>query len=286
MPIHEPSDLFPENESLPPAVLTIAGSDPSGGAGLQADLKTFQALGTYGMSVLTVATDCETKTGVQEVRAFPSSFVDRQLERVTSDIPPQAIKTGMLYSRALIETVTAYVRADPRPWFVLDPVMTTRRGEALLPEAAESALRYDLLPLADVLTPSIPEAERLLHRPINSAPEREEAARSLADAGPQAVVVTGGHAQGPASDCAVINGQPMWFESERRDVTMHGAGDTFSAALTAALAHGLSLPKAVRNAKQFVAQSIQLAPNRGRGTTPPGHACLSDDSALRTTPAD
>lgn len=254
MPIHEPSDLLPENEPLPPAVLTIAGSDPSGGAGLQADMKTFQALGTYGMSVLTVATDCETKTGVQEVKAFPPSFVDRQLERVTSDILPQAIKIGMLYSRALIETVTAYVRADPRPWFVLDPVMTTRRGEALLPEAAESALRYDLLPLADT--------------------------------GPQAVVVTGGHAQGPASDCAVINGQLMWFESERRDVTMHGAGDTFSAALTAALAQGLSLPKAVRNAKQFVAQSIQLAPNRGRSTTPPGHACLSDDSALRTTPAD
>lgn len=279
------SASVPKNEPRRPSVLTIAGSDPSGGAGLQADLKTFEELGTYGTSVLTVATDCETKTGVQEIEALPSSFVARQLKRVTTDIPPRAIKTGMLYSRSLIEEVIAHVDENPSPWFVLDPVMTTRRGEVLLPEAAESAVRDHLLPLADVLTPSIPEAERLLQRPIESATDREAAARALTQAGPRAVIITGGHAEGPAADYAVVDGERMWLESERRDTTMHGAGDTFSAALTAALAREASLPEAVRTAKQFVTQAIQTASDRGRGTTPPNHARLVDGAALAAVPA-
>lgn len=259
----------------PPVALTIAGSDPSGGAGLQADLKTFQLLGVYGMSVLTVATDCDTRSGVENVQALPPSFVVRQLREVMGDIRPDAVKTGMLYSAAIIRRVAAHLRSDPPSWLVVDPVMTTRTGDALLPEAAETALRERLLPLADVVTPSVPEAERLLGRAVRTPTEMEEAARDLTQAGPEAAIITGGHREGPAADCAVVKGDVIWLEAERRDVSMHGAGDTFSAALASSLARGTSLETAIRNAKDVVTMTIQAASDLGRGVTPPGHARLA-----------
>jgi hydroxymethylpyrimidine kinase/phosphomethylpyrimidine kinase len=227
------------------------------------------------MSVLTVATDCDTRTGVENVHALPPSFVVRQLREVTGDIRPDAVKTGMLYSAGIIRRVAAHLRSDPPSWLVVDPVMTTRTGDALLPETAETALRERLLPLADVVTPSVPEAERLLGRAVRTRTEMEDAARDLTHAGPAAAVITGGHREGPAADCAVVKGDVVWLEAKRRDVSMHGSGDTFSAALASNLARGTSLPAAVRNAKDVVTMTIQAASDLGRGVTPPGHARLA-----------
>jgi hydroxymethylpyrimidine/phosphomethylpyrimidine kinase len=275
-----------ETAPSPPAVaLTIAGSDPSGGAGLQADLKTFQVQGVYGMSVLTVATDCETASGVEKVHALPPSFVIRQLRRVMADIPPDAVKTGMLYSAAIIRRVAAHLRSDPPSWLVVDPVMTTRSGDALLPEAAEAALRSRLIPIADVVTPSLPEAERLLGQPMDTRADVEAAARALTANGPAAAVITGGHRDGPAADCAAVNGTVIWLEAARREVCMHGAGDTFSAALASRLALGASLEAAIRDAKDVVTTAIRTASDLGSGTTPPGHAHLAGSNPGRPRPA-
>ena len=238
-----------ETAPSPPAVaLTIAGSDPSGGAGLQADLKTFQVQGVYGMSVLTVATDCETASGVEEVHALPPSFVIRQLRRVMADIPPDAVKTGMLYSAAIIRRVAAPLRSDPPSWLVVDPVMTTRQ-------------------------------------PVDTRADVEAAARALTANGPAAAVITGGHRDGPAADCAAVNGTVIWLEAARREVCMHGAGDTFSAALASRLALGASLEAAIRDAKDVVTAAIRTASDLGSGTTPPGHAHLAGSNPGRPRPA-
>jgi len=183
--------MDPTTNPTPPVCLMIAGSDPSGGAGLQADLKTFAARGVYGMSALTVATDCETLDGVQEVQPMPPAFVRRQIDRICTDIPPQAVKTGMLFSEAIICVVAEAVRDLPH--LVVDPVMTTRRGERLLSDGAEGALTRELLPWATLVTPSLPEAERLTGQRVVSRSDMEEAAAEILALGPGAVCVTGGH---------------------------------------------------------------------------------------------
>ena len=259
------------HESAPhdaPPVLTIAGIDPSGGAGLAADLKTFAAHGTYGMSVLTVATDCTTE-GVTDVHALPPAFVRRQLERVVHDIPPAAVKTGMLFNTAIIKTVThADADLDLMP-LVIDPVMTTRRGEPLLSEDAEAALRT-LIGKATVTTPSLPEAERLVGASIQSRADTEAAARAIHDRlHPAHVVITGGHASDEtAADCWYNGDTIQWLEADRQPYAVHGDGDTFSAALTAGIAQNLHIDVALRRAKQFVTRAIRMAPPRGAGHRP------------------
>ncbi len=252
--------------------LTIAGSDPSGGAGLQADLKTFEALGVYGMSVVTVVTDCATDGGVQQVHEIPAAFVARQLGRVCRDIPPAAVKTGMLFGAAIIEAVAEAATRFAFPAFVVDPVMTTRRGERLLSDGAEHALVARLFPLATVVTPSLPEAERLTGLDVRSRAAMEQAAEALLALGPRAVVVKGGHLGGEdAPDLLADAGGHLWLEARRIPRVMHGAGDTFAAAITAGLARGLALRAAVEQAKAYVTGAIQHAPDVGHGNGPVAH---------------
>lgn len=266
------SPTRPPSPARPSVALTIAGSDPSGGAGLQADLKTFAALGVYGMSALTVATDCETLRGVTRVEAMPPAFVARQIERVWEDIPPGAVKTGMLYSEAIIREVAEALRLRGPVPLVVDPVMTTRRGERLLSDGAEAALARELLPLAAIATPSLPEAERLTGLPVGTRGEVERAAAKILELGAGAVVVTGGHGSGPtAADCFASDHGVEWLEAERAPREVHGAGDTFSAAVAAGLARGRGLPEAVRRAKAYVTGAVHHAPAVGRGNGPLGH---------------
>ncbi len=268
-----------------PPVLTIAGSDPSGGAGMQADLKTFAACGVYGMAALTVATDCNTAYGVEQVEALPPAFVARQIDRVCADIPPQAVKTGMLFSEAIIRVVAEAAGRHAFPHFVVDPVITTRRGERLLSDGAEAALTEALLPLAAATTPSLPEAARLAGFPVETRADMERAARAIRALGPGAVIVTGGHLAGErAADCFFDGEEIVWLDAERVPQRMHGAGDSFSAALAAGLAQGLDVLSAARRAKAFVTGAVRHAPGLGRGNGPLGHAWHSSPFAAEAGP--
>jgi len=254
-----------------PAVLTVAGSDPSGGAGLQADLKTFTVLGAYGMSVLTLATDCTTE-GVKDHHLLPVEFVVRQLERVAADVCPRATKTGMLFDEVLIEAVADAVdRLDFDP-LVVDPVMTTRRGEPLLSPDAVAAMSR-LVEHATVVTPSRPEAEEFSDMSVDTRREAERAARAIHERlGPAHVVITGGHTDGDtAADCWYDGHDVHWLEAERQPYAVHGAGDAFSAAITVGVASGLAVEPAIQHAKTFVTEAIRRAPDRGRGHRPLSH---------------
>jgi len=254
-----------------PPVLTIGGSDPSGGAGVQADLKTFAALGAYGMSVLTVVTDCTTE-GVEDLHVLPPSFVVRQLERVVEDVPPAAVKTGMLFDASLIQAVTDAMPRLGLDSLVVDPVMTTRRGETLLSPNAVEAMRR-LAGHATVVTPSRPEAAELAGMAVGTGSDVERAAQAIhADLAPEHVVVTGGHAGGEsAADCWFNGTETRWLKADRQPYAVHGAGDSFSAALTVGLAAGRAVEDSIRGAKAFVTEAIRHAPDRGRGNRPPAH---------------
>lgn len=266
-----------------PAVLTIAGSDPSGGAGMQADLKTFAALGTYGMSVLTVITDCTTE-GVADLQPLSASFVARQLDRAATDLRPQAVKTGMLFETGIIEAVTETVERQGLSPLVVDPVMTTRRGESLLSSDAVAAMRQ-LVGRATLVTPSRPEAEELARMSVNSRLEVEEAAETIHDRlGPNHVFITGGHGDGKRAADLWFDGETgTWLEKKREPYAVHGAGDSFSAAVTAGLASGLKVETALRAAKAFVTEAIRSAPSRGEGNRPLAHheAALAFRRALK-----
>jgi hydroxymethylpyrimidine/phosphomethylpyrimidine kinase len=254
-----------------PAVLTVGGSDPSGGAGVQADLKTFAALDAYGASVLTLATDCTTE-GVDDLHLLPSDFVGGQLERVAADLQPGAVKTGMVFDTEIIERVTVTLDRLGLAPLVVDPVMTTRRGETLLsPDAVE--MMRTLVGYATVTTPSRPEAAELAQVDVRSRGDVERAARSIHEQlGPDHVVVTGGHGDGETAADLWLDGEGMrWLEAERQPYAVHGAGDTFSAALTAGLADGRAVAHALRGAKSFVTEAIRHAPDRGRGNRPLAH---------------
>lgn len=264
----------------PPVVLTIAGSDPSGGAGMQADLATFAAFGAYGTCAIAVVTDCETLRGVEHVEAMPPAFVARQIERVAADIPSDAVKTGMLYDEAILRAVVGALRALGAVPLVVDPVATTRRGERLLTDGAEGVLLDELVPLAAIVTPSLPEAARLTGLPVRTPAEVERAAVRLLDLGAGAAVVTGGHGDGPtAADCFVWPGGIEWLRADRVPRAMHGAGDTFSAAVAVGLAWGLPVPDAVRRAKTYVTGAIRHAPALGRGNGPLAHGWMSQRHA-------
>jgi hydroxymethylpyrimidine/phosphomethylpyrimidine kinase len=237
---------------------------------MQADLKTFAAAGAYGMGALTVATDCTTRSGVNEVRALEPAFVRHQIDRVAGDVAPAGVKTGMLFSQAIIRTVARAAREhgwanDAQTPFVVDPVMTTRAGERLLSDGAEGAMREALLPLAMVATPSLPEAERLTGRDVRSRQAMRQAAEAILDLGAEAVVVTGGHlgAGEPAVDLLLDADGKAWLEAERVPRTVRGAGDAFSAALAAGLAEGHALREAAERAKTYVTGAIRHAPERG-----------------------
>ncbi len=255
---------------MPPAALTIAGSDPSGGAGIQADLKTFHQFRVYGEAVVTLVT-VQNTTRVSRIELLPPDLIREQIAAVLEDIPPLAAKTGALGSAAIVSAVAAAAATFPFP-LVVDPVTISKHGLPLLPVDAVRTLRDQLLPRAALLTPNIPEAESLAGIPIHSLDDVRRAARLILDMGPRAVLVKGGHLPGDAVDV-------LWDGSDWREFPApriasrhtHGTGCTYSAAITAGLALGLSLADAVAHAKQFIHEAIRTAPELGRGCGPVNH---------------
>ncbi|MCB9383629.1 MAG: bifunctional hydroxymethylpyrimidine kinase/phosphomethylpyrimidine kinase [Bryobacterales bacterium] len=256
-----------------PAALTIAGSDPSGGAGLQADLKTFHQLGVYGMSVVTLLTVQNTVT-VESVDPLEPDYVRRQLAVVCADIPPAAAKTGALGEAGIIEVVAQWAAQASCP-LVVDPVMISKHGKRLMAADAREALTRQLLPHCALVTPNTPEAEDLAAIEIRSLEDAREAGRRILDFGPAAVLVKGGHLEtgkNQAVDVLVTPEGEERFVSQRYQTRhTHGAGCTYSAAITAGLAKGLTLGEAVAAAKRFVSEAIATAPGLGAGAGPLNH---------------
>ncbi|MBM3789109.1 MAG: bifunctional hydroxymethylpyrimidine kinase/phosphomethylpyrimidine kinase [Acidobacteria bacterium] len=250
--------------------LTIAGSDPSGGAGIQADLKTFHQRGVYGTSVLTLLTVQNTQ-GVQAIRVLEPEFVLAQLEAVLSDIPPAAAKTGALGNEAVIEALADRARSFRFP-LVVDPVMISKHGAPLVSEDARAALATHLLPCAFLVTPNLHEAAVLAGMPVDDISAMFEAARRIRALGVSAVLVKGGHLENEALD--VLHWKGNWFEFRAPrigTVHTHGTGCTFSAAITAELAKGAPLPEAVATAKKYISSAIRSGPGLGQGIGPVNH---------------
>jgi hydroxymethylpyrimidine/phosphomethylpyrimidine kinase len=252
-------------------VLTIAGSDPSGGAGVQADLKTFAAFGVYGVSVITAITVQNTQ-GVERVAALEGDLVEAQIEALAGDIDVHATKIGMLANAAIVEAVTAAIDEIDLPLVVLDPVLLSSSARPLLDADGLRALRSELLARARVVTPNIAEAETLAGHPIASMDDAREAARRIRDLGPRAVVITGGHALGFGDATHVVDLLLDGNEFHECRVgrvdagPTHGTGCTFASAVAAGLARGDALPQAVGHAQQYVAGALthRLAVGRGR----------------------
>ena len=251
-----------------PVALTIAGSDSGGGAGIQADLKTFAALGVHGTSAITAITAQNTR-GVTDILELPVALIREQIKVVVEDIGVDAAKTGMLSSVAIIEEVADAVSHHHITNLVVDPVMVAKGGARLLREDAVAALRTRLIPLAAVITPNIPEAEVLLERRIATLDDRRLAARDLVSLGARAAIVKGGHAEGDAIDVYYDGSMLVELRGERvATANTHGSGCVFSAAITAGLARGLDLEKAVREAKVFITRAISSALEIGSGHGP------------------
>ena len=255
-----------------PVALTIAGSDSGGGAGIQADLKTFSALGAYGASVLTAIT-AQNTLGVTAVFELPTDIIVAQIDAVLGDIPPDVVKTGMIASTEIIGAVAERLRHYRLERLVVDPVMVAKGGHSLLRPDAVAALREQLLPLALVATPNLPEAEALLGRTIESLDEMRSAARELVRAcGARAVVVKGGHRQGPAVDVFFDGSDLVELSAERVETkNTHGTGCTFASAIAAHLARGEALPEAVRKAKAYLTEALRRAYDVGAGHGPVHH---------------
>ena len=251
--------------------MTIAGSDSGAGAGVQADLKTFAALGVYGTCVLTAITAQNTRR-VTDVFELPTSVVRSQIEAVVEDIGTDAVKTGMLSSAQIIETVARAVRDLDLPNLVVDPVMVAKGGDRLLREDAVDALRELLIPLARVVTPNVPEAEVLVGRPIEGLEDAERAARDIVAMGARAAVVKGGHLQGDAVDVLYDGRSLRRFSAPRVETTStHGTGCTFASAVAAGLARGRPLEEAVTRAKEYVTEAMRRAFPLGHGHGPLNH---------------
>ncbi len=250
--------------------LTIAGSDPSGGAGIQADLKTFHRFGVYGEAVITLITVQNTQT-VSRVEILPADLVREQIEAVISDIVPRAIKTGALGNAENIQTTAEIARSFTVP-LVVDPVMVSKHGARLLAPEAERTLKDQLIPLAFLLTPNIPEAEALTGLSIETEDEMAHAAYRIRKLGCQAVLLKGGHLAGDPVDILHCAQGTSFFRGRRiSSPHTHGTGCTLSAAITACLALALDLTEAVRRAKSFVEGAIESAPALGRGCGPLDH---------------
>ena len=252
-----------------PTALTIAGSDPSGGAGLQADLKTFHQHGVYGMAAVTLLTVQNTQS-VSRVEVLSGALVREQVEAVLADIKPGAVKTGALGNAEVIAAV-AGLRFDAP--LVVDPVMVSKHGHALLAADAQAALVTKLLPVTLLLTPNTQEAAALLGVPVETLAQAEAAAQALSRLGPRAVLVKGGHLTGPESiDVLFHEGRLTHFRAPRLDTRhTHGTGCTYSAAITAGLARGLTLEDAVRAAKAWLTRALQSPPDVGHGIGPVNH---------------
>jgi hydroxymethylpyrimidine/phosphomethylpyrimidine kinase len=255
-----------------PKALTIAGSDSGGGAGIQADLKTFAAFGVYGTSVITAVTAQNTLT-VDAVQEIDVDVIAKQIDAVMSDIGAHAVKTGMLSSTEIIEVVSAGIRRHSITNLVVDPVMIAASGARLLREDANTALKAGLIPLSLVVTPNIPEAEVLTGRTIDDRADVESAARQIYDLGAKYVIVKGGHASGEQSSDVLFDGSEFHeFSAVRIDTqNTHGTGCTFSSAIASGLAKGDDVFAAVQAAKEYVTEAIRSAYPIGQGHGPLNH---------------
>jgi hydroxymethylpyrimidine kinase/phosphomethylpyrimidine kinase len=255
-------------------VLTIAGSDSGGGAGIQADLKTISALGAFGMSVITALT-AQNTLGVQGVFEIPPDFVERQLDSVLSDIGADAAKTGMLANSVILRAVANKIREYRIEKLVVDPVMYAKGGAPLLAREARETLIKELLPIALVSTPNIPEAEALAGMTIRTVGDMEQAAKKIAALGSASVLVKGGHLEGPATDVLYDGRDFHRFSSERIDTRdTHGTGCTYASAIATGLAQGLPIVEAVERAKRYVTAAIRHALRIGGGQGPANHMAL------------
>jgi hydroxymethylpyrimidine/phosphomethylpyrimidine kinase len=275
----DPAGRLVDGSARRPRALTIAGSDSGGGAGIQADLKTFSAFGVYGASVITAIT-AQNTVGVRAIHDVPVDVVAAQIDAVMEDIGADAAKTGMLSSPEIIATVAERLRAHGPSALVVDPVMVAKSGDRLLREDAVQALRELLLPLAAVITPNAPEAAVLSGIEVVDLPTAREAARRIHDLGPRLVVVKGGHLAGDTSDDLVWDGRTFEILSGRRIATRHthGTGCTFSAAIAACLARGLSPMEAARQARAFLQGAIEHAEPLGHGNGPVNHLWRSSNA--------
>ncbi len=252
--------------------LTIAGSDSGGGAGIQADLKTFHQFHVYGTSVI-VAVTAQNTHGVTAAHVVPPDLVDAQIDAVMTDLRPHALKTGMLADVPHIERVARQISKHKLPNVVVDPVMVATSGDRLLAKGAEQTLVENLLPLARVVTPNIFEATVLSGRPIKSERDMADAARHIRDLGPRAVLVTGGHL-GDNDVCDLLiddDGERSFVHPRIATDNTHGTGCTLSAAIAASLALGATLDTAVGVATTFVHEAIATAPGLGTGHGPINH---------------
>lgn len=259
-----------------PRALTIAGSDSGGGAGIQADLKTFQELGVYGMSAITAIT-VQNTLGVHGVYPLPQEAIAQQVEAVGSDLGMDALKTGMLFHAGIIRLVSEQIRKFGWEKVVVDPVMIAKGGAELLQPDAVQALKDDLFPLALIVTPNIPEAEALTGISIRTMEDRREAARYINSLGPKFVVIKGGHDEESVSSGQIIDllfdGAAFTELGSKRVQTIHthGTGCTFSAAITAELAKGMSVPESISNGKAFIQAAIEESLQLGQGHGPTNH---------------
>ncbi|MEJ7608820.1 MAG: bifunctional hydroxymethylpyrimidine kinase/phosphomethylpyrimidine kinase [Bryobacteraceae bacterium] len=252
------------------SALTIAGSDPSGGAGIQADLKTFHQFGVYGQAVITLLTVQNTQR-VSRVEVMPADLVVEQIRAVLEDIVPEAAKVGALGEAAVVAAVASIASECQFP-LVVDPVMISKRGQSLMAEDARAVLCRELLPHVFLLTPNLHEAAAITGRRVESLSDMRVAAEQLVALGATNVLIKGGHLTGPATDLLLAGGEFYEFTSERVETqNTHGTGCTYSAAITAKLAAGTGLIEAVRIAKAYIARAIRTNPGLGKGAGPVNH---------------
>ena len=251
--------------------LTIAGSDSSGGAGIQADIKTMMANGVYAMSAITALT-AQNTTGVTAILNVTPEFLAQELDAVFTDIYPDAVKIGMVSESELIRTIAARLKQYGAKNIVVDPVMVATSGAKLICDEAVDILKTELFPLASVLTPNIPETEVLTGRAVRSAEDMIEAARQIADTYHCAVLVKGGHKLNDANDLLYTDGSYRWFNGKRIDnPNTHGTGCTLSSAIASNLAKGLSMEVSVERAKEYISGALSAMLNLGQGSGPMDH---------------
>ncbi len=265
-----------------PVVLTIAGSDSSGGAGIQADLKTFAALNTYGASVITSIT-AQNTTGVKEVHDVPAEVVGAQLDAVLSDLDVAAIKTGMLSNASIVQKTAEKLKDFPEIPIIVDPVMVSKSGHRLLKEDAVKAIWESLFPLAEVITPNLDEVEDLIGIRIQSKQEMQAAAEKLLSSGCSSVLIKGGHFDKTENciDLLYDGSDFTWFELPRLSVKhTHGTGCTLSSAIAAFLSKKIGLKIAVGNAKGYLHRAMQDAYSLGKGIGPVNHGWMLSEEIL------
>ncbi|HYI95228.1 MAG TPA: bifunctional hydroxymethylpyrimidine kinase/phosphomethylpyrimidine kinase [Bryobacteraceae bacterium] len=254
-----------------PVALTIAGSDPSGGAGIQADLKTFHRFGVYGEAAITLLT-VQNTLRVSQVVIMDPALVTAQIAAVLEDIPPTAAKLGALGDRAVVEAVAAIARLSFHFPLVVDPVMISKHGTYLMTADAREAMLQQIVPAAYLLTPNLHEAAALTNLEVKTPDDMKRAGEQLLKAGANNVLIKGGHLKGPALDLLFADGRIYEFCSDRIETpNTHGTGCTYSAAITAGLALGQSLVEAVKNGKDFITRAIRTHPGLGRGAGPVNH---------------